>query len=77
MTRRWRRLQQRLSEWLDCRLKRCSYYSHYQAYGPCELTHLGWHFAEREGLRHFQNCDRMERTGVCPVCTHWEQRLRA
>lgn len=43
----WWRLKRAFARWLDCRLKRCSYYEHYLAYGPAELTHEGFHSAER------------------------------
>jgi hypothetical protein len=72
---RWfRRLRRAIAQWWECRTKRCSYYAHYQVYGPCELTHVGWHHAERLGSEHFVNC---RRPGECRVCTQWEQRLRA
>lgn len=29
-----------------CRSKRCTYFQHYLAYGPAELTHEGYHAAE-------------------------------
>jgi hypothetical protein len=73
-----RRLRRALAQWWECRTKRCSYYAHYQVYGPCELTHEGWHHAERKGEEHFRNCDRWEHCeGLCPVCIMWEKRLRA
>jgi hypothetical protein len=39
---------QRLQEPDDCTLKQCSYYQHYLAHGPMELTHDGFHAAERK-----------------------------
>lgn len=32
---------------VECRTKRCSYFQFYLAYGPAELTHEGYHAAEK------------------------------
>lgn len=74
MKRLTRRLRRAVAQWWECRTRRCSYYTHYQVYGPCVLSHDGWHNAERLGLEHMKNC---RRDTVCPVCTSWEERLRA
>lgn len=55
----------------------CSYVSHYLAYGGPDLTHAGYHAAEKLGERHMVNCRLMERTGSCASCAEWERRLRA
>ena len=71
----FRRIRRMVEAWWECRTKRCSYYAHYQVYGPCELTHEGWHHAELRGEEHFKNCRRDD--GLCSVCLSWERRLRA
>lgn len=56
---------------------RCLYVSQYLARGPAELTHAGFHAAEREGARHIQNCTYTERTNMfCDYCAEHEQRVR-
>lgn len=65
----------RLSGWWACRLKRCDYYQVYQALGPPDLTHVGYHAAERLALEHRTNCStRGERE--CEACRGWAERLR-
>lgn len=77
----FRKLRRAFRKWMDCRLKRCEYYRHYLAYGPAELTHIGYHSAERLGSEHFKNCsynsDGYQGDGICGVCRRWEERLRA
>lgn len=74
----WRRVRSALRNWWECRTKRCTYFTHYQVYGPCELSHDGWHNAERQGEAHIRNCQRdWAESGPCPVCLNWERRLRA
>lgn len=60
-----------------CQEKHCSYYEGYLAYGPPELTHEGFHAAERQGEAHMKSCVQMNRTGRCTVCEGYEKRLRA
>jgi hypothetical protein len=61
--------------WCECRLKRCDYYQSYQALGPPELTHIGYHAAERMALEHRGTCvTREERR--CETCEGWAERLR-
>ncbi len=77
--RRWLRQQWR------CLTHQCDYYQHYLAYGPAELTHIGYHAAER-------HCERAQRrlaewldthpTGDVPAylsreASRWEERVRA
>lgn len=38
----------------DCRNHTCTYFIHYLAYGPAELTHEGFHAAEK-------NCERLQK----------------
>jgi hypothetical protein len=33
-----RRIRNKLRAWWECHTKRCTYYEHYLAYGPAELT---------------------------------------
>jgi hypothetical protein len=77
MRRRLRRLEVAIRGWWECRTKRCSYYTHYQVYGPCELSHVGWHNAEKAGLAHFESCRHTWGTAPCSTCLNWERRLRA
>jgi hypothetical protein len=72
----FRKMRNAFRNWLDCRMKRCTYYGHYLAYGPAELTHIGYHSAERIASAHFQNCS-YNGPNLCSVCTKWEERLRA
>lgn len=55
----------------------CSYVGHYLAYGGPDLTHGGFHAAERLGAQHFDRCRVYESGRQCSACTGWEQRLRA
>jgi hypothetical protein len=45
-----------LHSWWSCPRKRCDYYEIYQAYGPVELTHVGYHSAEKLALEHRASC---------------------
>lgn len=76
MAKRLRRIRQALAAWWECRSRRCSYFTHYQVYGPCELSHIGWHNAEKRGEEHFRDCS-YRGDGLCPSCLRWEERLRA
>jgi hypothetical protein len=64
-----------MRRWLECHTKRCDYYQSYQALGPAELTHVGYHAAERLALDHRVGCEvREERE--CETCRMWAERLR-
>jgi hypothetical protein len=64
-----------LACWWKCRTKRCDYYQVYQALGAPDLTHIGYHAAERMALEHCGNCTiRMDRE--CETCKAWAERLR-
>lgn len=64
-----------LRGWWECRTKRCDYFQVYQGLGPAELTHVGYHAAERMALEHRANCEvRTERE--CETCKTWAERLR-
>lgn len=56
---------------------RCSYVSHYLAYGGPDLTHGGYHAAEKLAEQHMTSCTLMARLGSCPSCETHEKRLRA
>lgn len=72
----WRKFTRALRRWWECRTKRCDYYRHYLAYGPAELTHIGYHSGCRLSAEHFGNCG-YKGPGLCRICSAWEQRLRA
>ena len=72
----WRKVKRAIRNWWHCQTKRCDYYDHYLAYGPAELTHEGFHAAERLAENHFRGCS-YNGPNLCPVCTRWEQRVRA
>lgn len=65
-----------IRKWWECRTQRCDYYRHYLAYGPANLTHIGYHSACRLSENHFTNC-RYNGDGICGTCRRWEERLRA
>jgi len=69
------KLKRWLKNWWWCRTKNCDYYRHYLAYGPADLTHIGYHSAERLADSHFKSCK--YHGIVCDVCRRWEERLRA
>jgi hypothetical protein len=61
-----------------CRRHECDYYRHYLAYGGPDLTHEGYHAAERIAAAHFASCASIRHDrGPCQVCIGHEQRLRA
>ena len=64
-----------IGSWWSCVRKKCDYYQVYQAYGPADLTHLGYHAAERLALEHLLGCERRD-GGVCEDCEGWAVRLR-
>lgn len=51
------KLRNSVRSWWRCRTKRCDYYRHYLAYGPPELTHEGYHAAERHCAEWQRNFD--------------------
>jgi hypothetical protein len=59
-----------------CRRRACAYFQGYLAYGPPELTHDGYHAAERLAEAHIGACNWDWRRGGCPTCADWERRLR-
>lgn len=69
-------IKRAIRQWWECRTKKCTYVQHYLAYGPAELTHDGFHAAERLGSLHFANC-RYDGPDLCKTCASWEKRLRA
>ena len=89
MKRKIRALKRRIRRWLDCRLHRCDYYSHYLVYGPAEMPHASYHLESERAERHFDQCRYNDRPryrdgftpagklDICPVCLGFEKRLRA
>jgi hypothetical protein len=62
----------------ECRAHTCDYYQHYLAYGGPDLTHEGYHAAEKIAEHHFASCGSIRHDrGPCQVCISHEQRLRA
>jgi hypothetical protein len=72
----FRKMKRAIRKWWECQTKQCDYYENYLAYGPAELTHIGFHAAERLAGKHFDNCS-YNGPGSCSICQRWEQRLRA
>jgi len=70
-------IRKALRKWWECRTKRCAYYSYYLADGPADLTHIGFHSAEKLATAHFKNCRADWAKGNCRTCIDWEKRLRA
>jgi hypothetical protein len=59
----------------ECRAHTCEYYQHYLAYGGPELTHEGFHAAEKIAEHHFASCGSIRHDrGPCQVCLSPEQR---
>ena len=85
MRKRIRRTLTRLCAWWDCRRHRCSYYWHYLAHGPAELTHAGYHAAERHCSRVQGGVEKWldQNPGICPPnslerqAEYWERKVRA
>lgn len=61
----------------DCQARECDYYNGYLAYGPAELTHVGYHSAEKLYEKHADSCTWNWHRSACPACKNWETRLRA
>ena len=59
-----------------CIAKTCGYYTHYLAFGPADLTHEGYHAAEKLAESHFKSCA-WARADVCPACRRHELAVRA
>lgn len=56
---------------------RCLYFSEYCARGAADLTHGGFHAAEKEGAAHISACTWTQRTGnLCDRCRNYEQLVR-
>jgi hypothetical protein len=81
LVRLWKRWQFRLHlrwtmvrSWWNCKAKKCDYYQVYQAYGPADLTHVGFHAGEQLALTHFLS--HPGNPDECRVCKDWAERLR-
>ena len=85
MKKLWLRLRRWIVRRWECATNRCTYYEHYLAYGPAELTHIGYHSAERHCERAQQRqMDWMRDHPIGDVPAHlvrqadtWEKRVRA
>jgi hypothetical protein len=80
----WRRLQflfglrwKAVRTWWACTTHQCDYYQIYQAFGPADLTHTGFHAGERLALKHFFEHYEEEDSVGCDDCKNWARRLRA
>jgi hypothetical protein len=71
---RMKKLRRWLKQWWKCRTQQCDYYQDYLAYGPADLTHIGYHAACRKAELHFKHCTRVD---VCSACSHWEKAIRS
>jgi hypothetical protein len=61
-----------------CRRHECNYYRRYLTAGGPDLTHEGYHAAEKLAEHHFASCGSIRNDrGPCQVCLSHEQRLRA
>ncbi len=73
------------SEPLQCCIKSCSYFNHYLTYGAAELTHEGFHAAEKhceEAQKRVIQWYEDHKEGNPPeqleqLCRSWEARIRA
>lgn len=71
----------------ECRKHECSYYRHYLAYGPADLTHEGYHAAEviceqaqmrmQEWMDNPTNDGKDVPKGMEDMCRRAEERVRA
>lgn len=71
----------------ECRNKTCSYYTNYLACGPADLTHEGFHSAEKhceaaqkrmqEWLDNPANDGKQVPQLMDNMCGHWEKAVRA
>lgn len=76
--RRW------LAQRWECATKQCTYYQHYLAYGPAELTHIGYHAAERHcieaqkrSIAWYEAHPQGENPSLDRIAAAWEARVRA
>lgn len=82
---RWlRQFGRYLSRKWECATKECSYYKHYCAYGPAELTHVGYHHAEHHCIEAqkrlidwYETHPHGENRPLESIAQAWEQRVRA
>jgi hypothetical protein len=80
-----RKLRRAIRSWWECRTKKCTYYRHYLAYGPADLTHDGYHAAEQKceyWQKELTNWYDAHPEGEAPkslerICFDWERRVRA
>jgi len=79
-----RKLKKAIRSWWLCRTKQCLYFTHYLAYGPADLTHDGFHAAEKhceywqlQDTRYFQDHPEAIDSPYRRQCEHWERMVRA
>lgn len=70
-----------------CREQKCSYFQHYLAYGPADLTHEGYHAAEKhcadaqkrlsDWYAANKDNQRQEPPELRRLCERWEKAVRA
>ena len=80
---RWRKAWRK--RW-ECHTKRCSYFEDYLSYGPADLTHEGYHAAERKcafwqdraqkWLDAHKDSDLEFPAYIERECEKWEKRIR-
>jgi hypothetical protein len=70
----------------ECRTRQCTYFQHYLAYGPADLTHDGFHAAEKRCHDAQDRCMNFhekngypngQNTACCKTALYWEQAVRA
>lgn len=66
-----------------CERQECTYYTHYLAWGPPDLSHEAFHQAEKACLKVQATAEKIqEEKGYYPdsiikACEYWERRVRA
>lgn len=84
MRKLWKKIKHAVQNWYRCQTQQCDYFEHYLAYGPAELTHEGYHAANRK-CAYWQEADAkwMEdhpnalESPFRKQCETWEKRVRA
>jgi hypothetical protein len=61
----------------ECVAHTCSYFTGYLIYGPDDLTHEGYHAAEKCFEAHSAACAHNWDKGPCPRHIEWEKKVRA
>ena len=85
MKKIWWSLRRWIIQRWQCATKQCDYYTHYLAYGPADLTHIGFHNATKKGLAAQQRVmdwynahpKGQAPEGLMRIASNWEARVRA